>query len=156
MFGRQYRNPLKNRKKYLGSYATDQLGPRARYDHIRDKGLEQFNTMDVLDTATDLMVPRERMLSFEVGEDAALPRATRRRAARASLFGASLRSSVVDDIKEARGGGLMVWSKDGQRVIVLDPVVFVEAACKSVFRHNRWEIVEGQLRAYGFDCVRAR
>ena len=47
----------------------------------------------------------------------------------------------------------MVWSKDGKRVIVLDPVVFVEAACKSGFGHNRWEIFEGQLQAYGFDCV---
>ena len=148
----EYKPAKKARKKYLGSYATDQLAARARYDHIRDKGLEQFNTMDVLDTATDLMVPRERMLSFEVGEDAAAAQRAVA-AARASLFGASLRSSVVDDIKEARDGGLMVWSKDGQRVIVLDPVVFVEAACKSVFRHNRWEIVEGQLRAYGFDCV---
>ena len=60
----EYKPAKEARKKYLGSYATDQLAARARYDHIRDKGLEQFNTMDVLDTATDLMVPRERMLSF--------------------------------------------------------------------------------------------
>ena len=74
-------------------------------------------------------------------------------AARAGLFSASLRSSVVDDVKEARDGGLLVWSKDGKRVIVLDPVVFVEVACQSGFGHNRLEIFEGQLRAYGFDCV---
>ena len=73
--------------------------------------------------------------------------------AAAGLFSASLRSSIVDDVKEARDGGLLVWSKDGKRVIVLDPVVFVEVACQSGFGHNRLEIFEGQLRAYGFDCV---
>ena len=44
----------------LGYYPTAQLAARARYDHIRDKGLEQFNDMDALDDATDLMVPREK------------------------------------------------------------------------------------------------
>ena len=136
---------------HLGSYATDQLAARARYDHIRDKGLEQFNEMDAPDPATDLMVPRERMRCF-VGEDVAAAQAAID-AARADLFSASLRNSVVDDVEAARHGGLMVWSQDGKRVIVLDPVAFVEAACKSRFGHNRWEIFEGQLRAYGFDCV---
>ena len=44
----------------LGSYPTDELAARARHKHICDEGLEQFNTMDVLDDATDLMVPREK------------------------------------------------------------------------------------------------
>ena len=44
----------------LGTYPTDELAARARHKHICDEGLEQFNTMDVLDDATDLMVPRER------------------------------------------------------------------------------------------------
>ena len=147
-----YYKPAKEaRRKYLGAYATDQLAARARYDHIRDKGLEQFNEMDAPDPATDLMVPRERMRCF-VGEDVAAAQAAID-AARADLFSASLRNSVVDDVEAARHGGLMVWSQDGKRVIVLDPVAFVEAACKSRFGHNRWEIFEGQLRAYGFDCV---
>jgi len=140
------------RPKFLGSYATDQLAARARYDYIRDKKLEHFNEMDAPDPATDLMVPREKMRIMYFGEDAAAARAAIA-AARASLFGASLRSSVVDDVKEARDGGLLVWSKDGKRVIVLDPVIFVEVACQSGFGHNRLEIFEGQLRAYGFDCV---
>ena len=56
-----YYKPAKEaRRKYLGAYATDQLAARARYDHIRDKGLEQFNEMDAPDPATDLMVPREK------------------------------------------------------------------------------------------------
>ena len=149
-WGAWFKPAKEARRKYLGSYATDQLAARARYDHIRDKGLEQFNEMDAPDPATDLMVPRERMRCF-VGEDVAAAQAAID-AARASLFGDSLRSCVVDDVKEAHGG-LMVWSQDGKRVIVLDPVVFVEFACKSRFGHNRWEIFEGQLRAYGFDCV---
>ena len=40
----------------LGSYPTDELAARARHKHICDEGLKQFNTMDVLDDATDLMV----------------------------------------------------------------------------------------------------
>ena len=47
-------------RRTLGYYATAQLAARARHKHICDEGFEQFNTMDVLDDATDLMVPRER------------------------------------------------------------------------------------------------
>jgi len=41
----------------LCTYPTDELAARARHKHICDEGLEQFNTMDVLDDATNLMVP---------------------------------------------------------------------------------------------------
>ena len=44
----------------LGRYATEQIAARARHKRICDEGFEQFNTMDVLDDATDLMVPREK------------------------------------------------------------------------------------------------
>ena len=47
-------------QRTLGYYPTDELAARARHKHIIREGLEQFNTMDVLDDATDLMVPRER------------------------------------------------------------------------------------------------
>ena len=47
-------------RRTLGYYPTDELAARARHKHICDEGLEQFNTMDVLDRATGLMVPREK------------------------------------------------------------------------------------------------
>ena len=47
-------------RRTLGHYATEERAARARHKHICDEGLEQFNTMDVLDAATDLMVPREK------------------------------------------------------------------------------------------------
>ena len=47
-------------RRTLGRYATEQIAARARHKRICDEGFEQFNTMDVLDDATDLMVPRER------------------------------------------------------------------------------------------------
>ena len=47
-------------RRTLGYYATDELAARARHKHICDEGFEQFNTMDVLDDATGLMVPREK------------------------------------------------------------------------------------------------
>ena len=37
-----------------------QRAAHARYDCIRAEGLQQFNDMDALDAATDLMVPREK------------------------------------------------------------------------------------------------
>ena len=43
-----------------GTYPTNQRAARARHKHICDEGLEQFNEMDALDDATDLMVPREK------------------------------------------------------------------------------------------------
>jgi len=43
-----------------GTYPTNQRTARARYDCIQAKGLQQFNDMDALDDATDLMVPREK------------------------------------------------------------------------------------------------
>ena len=50
-------------RKYLhvpGIYPTNQRAARARYECIIAEGLEQFNDMDALDDATDLMVPREK------------------------------------------------------------------------------------------------
>jgi hypothetical protein len=47
-------------RRTLGRYATEQIAARARHKRICDEGFEQFNTMDVLDDATDLMVPREK------------------------------------------------------------------------------------------------
>jgi len=52
--------PGSRNRRTLGRYATEQIAARVRHKHICREGLEQFNTMDVLDDATGLMVPREK------------------------------------------------------------------------------------------------
>ena len=54
------KGPLHKFLKVPGNYPTNQRAARARYDYIRGEGLQQFNDMDALDDATDLMVPREK------------------------------------------------------------------------------------------------
>ena len=46
--------------KVPGNYPTNQRAARARFEYIRAEGLQQFNDMDALDDATDLMVPRKK------------------------------------------------------------------------------------------------
>ena len=50
----------KEKKHVPGTYPTNQRAARARYECIIAEDLEQFNDMDALDEATDLMVPREK------------------------------------------------------------------------------------------------
>ena len=54
------KGPLHKFLKVPGQYPTNQRAARARYEYIRAEGLQQFNDMDALDDATDLMVPREK------------------------------------------------------------------------------------------------
>ena len=57
----------KKRQHNVGNYATEQLAARARHDLIDHLRLQAFNTIDALDPATDLIVPRAKKRRAEPG-----------------------------------------------------------------------------------------
>ena len=65
-------------------------------------------------------------------------------------FPRELFALVADDVDAALSNNLVAWSRDGQRVVFLEPQAFAEKVCPRVWNHNKWASLTKQLNIYGF------
>jgi hypothetical protein len=57
---------------------------------------------------------------------------------------------VADNVDAALSSDLVAWSRDGERVVFLEPQAFAERVCPRVWKHNKWSSLTRQLNMYGF------
>ena len=65
-------------------------------------------------------------------------------------FPQELFALVADDVDAALSNNLVAWSRDGERVVFLEPQAFAEKVCPRVWNHNKWASLTKQLNIYGF------